>query len=477
MPPGSAAKTIARNTAFLLLSEVVSKALSLILVIAMARFLGDSEFGKFSFAVAFMGIFLIFTDFGVSTLIIRDVAKDKAMARAYLNNALGIKLALGLAAFAAAMTAIVLMGAQQDVMLVVLLSGIYLMINELTQPFRSVFNAFERLEFHSIMAIVERIVALGLGLWLLFKGYGLVPFVSVFIFSYFVSLVMAMAIAWSGFVRFRPEFDFRFWKILLRKSLPFWVTSVFMLLYHRIDTVMLSLMKTFDVVGWYNAAFRITDALNFIPFIMVGVVFPAMSRLHASSRENLGLLYTKAAYYLFMIGLPIAVGITLLADRIILFVYSEQFLSAAAVLRILIWAELFVFMNFLAGYLLNAIDKPKLFTFSTGVTVIINIVLNYVLILKFSMVGAAIATAITHGLNFVLLSYFASRNNYAINWPKTIWKPALASLVMAGVIYAMLGIHLFITIPAAGAAYLAVIVLLKGLTKQELEVIKGIRNR
>ena len=85
---------IAKNTGWLFGSEIVNRILSFFLIVAMARYLGDIGLGIFAFATAYIGIFQIFSDFGISWYLIREVAKDKSKADAYFSNTLTIKLIL-----------------------------------------------------------------------------------------------------------------------------------------------------------------------------------------------------------------------------------------------------------------------------------------------------------------------------------------------------------------------------------------------
>jgi len=143
---------------------------------------------------------------------------------------------------------------------------------------------------------------------------------------------------------------------------------------------MLSLMVGDQVTGWYTAAYRSIDVVHYIPLLLVAAILPPMALYSRENREVLTDIFNRSFRYLVMLAFPIGVGMFLLAPRLILFVFGEGFENAAPALRILIWAEVFAFLNYLGGHLLNIIDRQKIYTVIIGATAAFNIILNLLLI-------------------------------------------------------------------------------------------------
>ncbi len=472
MTEASDSFTVARNTAYLFASEIVTKVLSFFLIIAMARILGDVVIGKYFFAVAYVGTFMIFSDFGVTTLMFREVSKNTALAQRYFSNVFTFRTITAIAVLIIAVVAVPLSGKSAEIGTVVALVAAYFLLTEMIQPFRILFNAYEKLQYYALTSILQIFILALFGVLVLFMGHGLIEVLYIFIFSYLASLIAAIAVLNKRFVRFRPEIDIQFWKFLVRKSWPFWMTGLFMVVYTRVDTLMLTAMKDYAVVGWYNAALKMVEALNFIPFVLIGAIFPALAKFSSGQRLLSDKLYKKTFYYLFLIILPIAIGTTMLAERIIFFIYKEQFLNASAALQILIWAEMFFFASFLTGYLLNAIDKAKLFTLTAGITLLANAALNAVLIPMFKTYeGAAIATVATQAVNMAVLIYFAKKSGYSPEI-KVLAKAVIAGAIMAAAIYLLNPLHILIIVPVAAAVYVCALYLVKGVGEEEKRLIR-----
>jgi len=463
--------TVSKNAGWLFSANVVANVIGFVLLVLLARFLGDEMLGLYSFAFAFTSIFALILDFGVIYHPLKEIARNKAKTKEYYGNVAGIKLVAGIIAIFLPIIILYFQGASALTLKVVAVASIAMFFNYFTLVFRMLFAAYEVMKFDAIAMTIERLVALVIGGTVLALGGSLLSFVLVLLLSYFIYFVVSYSFASANIEKFSLAFNFPMWKRILKKSLPFWFTGIFLKIYFQIDTVMLSSMKNFVVTGWYNAAYSLINGLSFIPFVISMVIFPVLAVLHKKDKIQLRVIYTKSMNYLFIIGFPIAIGTLLLAKRIILFLFEETFINAVPALQILIWAELFLFLNHFMGWFLNSIDKQKLFAYATGVSLVINIGLNFLLIPKYSYIGAAIATVITEIIAFSLLYFFTSREGYALHFSSLIVKPVVAGLVMAGLIYALSQLHLLIIIPVAGFVYVALLFLLKVVGREEIDLV------
>lgn len=469
----SSAKKLVKNVGIYFFAEVLSILLSFLLIILIARYLGDAGLGKYSFVFAFVGIFSILSDFGVSTLMTKEIPKDKSMIKKFLHNALTLKIVLGAVVIVLSAVSIYFTKQPFDVKIGVLFAALAMFMYYISNIFRVVINVYEIQLYQFLYRVGERLIAFSLGAFVLYKGYGLIALVSVFIISNFFGLLILYISIQKKVEKVRLGFDIEFIKGLFKKSLPFWFTSIFMTIYFKIDTIMLSFMKGYEATGWYNASYKIIDSLSFIPFVIIPIVFPVMSKFYKDSRNLLQILYEKLIYYLFIIAVPIGIGATMLASRIILFVYKKEFINSVIVLQILVWALVLMFVNYIIGYLLNSIDKQKLFTFTAGFGALLNVALNLILIPMYSYIGAAVATVATELLNFVFLFYFASASGFKFNLYKITLRPLIAGAAMAVAIYYLFFMHLLFIVPIAAALYFIVLLLIGGIHKEEIGLMKA----
>jgi O-antigen/teichoic acid export membrane protein len=462
---------IIKNTVALFAAQFVVAILSLVLSVLIARTLGDVEFGKYSFVLAFTAIFAVFSELGYNTLLIREVARDKSQAGKYLNNILIMRVLLSFVIFALITITINLMDYPADTKNIVYLLGIYALIISISAVFKAIFRAFEKMEYEAAITIFTNIMRVSSGILVLFLGYGLLGLALVFIFSGVFDILISFLICGKRFVKPKIEVDFDFWKSTIKIALPLSMLSIFGLIYVRIDTVMLSMMEGDAVVGWYNASYNLVLGFKPIPSLFLNAIFPLMAGYFVYSMGSLKIAYEKASKFLLIIGLPLAVGITLLADRFILILYGVQFYPSIIVLQILAWDILLIFLYGPLGNVLVSINKQNQMAAVAGMSALLNVILNLILIPPLSYVGAAIATIITEITLFAVYFYLVSKYLHTFFLHKLIAKPLIACLVMGLFIYFYTTMNLPLIIILSIIIYFVVFYLIGGFSKDDIDLI------
>jgi O-antigen/teichoic acid export membrane protein len=473
----STVRRVAKNTGVLIFADITSKLFSLILVIYIARFLEDVGYGKYSFALAFTALFAVLINLGLNMLTIREVARDKNLAGKYLGNIVVIKVPLSIITFCLIVFIINMMHYPADTTMAVYLAGISVILTSFSQLFRSIFVAFERMEYEAFLNIVKTIITVSLGLLVLFSGYGLIELVSVFVVAGLVDFCLSIFITLRKFVKPKIEIDLDFWKRSILTALPFALLSVVSIIYLRIDTVMLSVMKGDEVVGWYSAAYTILLAMLFIPEIFSYAIFPSMSKFFVSSKDALKTTLEKSSKYLFIIGLPTMLGLILLADKIVLIIYGIKFTNSIIALQILSLYLPLRFVNYILARTLYSIDKQMSVALTVTITAAANVVLNLFLIPILSFIGAAIATVLTEIILFALYFYFISKYFHRLTLHKIFIKPSISCLVMGIFIYQFKEIILFLLIPLATFLYFGLLYLLRTFSEEDMLLFKQVMKK
>jgi len=202
-----------------------------------------------------------------------------------------------------------------------------------------------------------------------------------------------------------------------------------------------------------------------------------MSRLHVTNKSAILNLYRKSFYYLLALALPMGVGISLLAERLTLFIYGVEFSGTHLALQILIWGLVAVFLSSITGYLLNAVDKQLLFTMTAAFAAFLNVALNLFFIPIWGYIGAAATTVITEFFVLFGLLYFSRKNNYKFNIFRMLVKPSIATVAMVLIIFALLQFHVLLIVPIATITYFVALLLIRGVEKEELFLVKSYFKR
>ena len=469
----STVQRVAKNTGIIVVGNVIFRLISLVVTIYLARYFGTGGFGKYSFVFAYLGFFNILTDLGLQQILVREMSRDKSAAPKLIGNAHIIRLILTVFAVILSVVVISFMSYPADTTTYIYIAAFTLLFISFSDFYATIFQANLRMEYSVFAKLTFKVLSAALIFWIIFSHGTLMQVMIVLVFSEGVKTLISYFYS-RKFVRPQFSIDFGLWKYLLKECLPLALTSVVWVIYHQTDIIMLSMMQGDAPVGIYSAAHKLCDPLLLIPGALIISLFPIMSAYFKNSKDRLIKSYTFGIRYLLIVMLPIAIGITLLSDKIILLIYGASFANSTTALQILIWSIIFGSLNLVLLNLLVSINQQKLNAVSTGVCAIVNVVLNLILIPTLSYNGASIATVATGAVLFVACFYFISKYIEVLPVHKILAKPVIGGLVMGTFVYCFIDFNIFLLVPSAGLLYLVALLALKTFTEEDWDMIKKI---
>jgi len=462
---------IAKNTSYLTLALILQKIISFTYFTLLARYLGPEDLGKYYFAISFTTIFAIFIDLGFANVLIREIAKDNTKVSRFLGNVLGMKLPLAAFSILAAFTLINVLHYDTLIKSLVYISCISMVLDSFTLTFFSSVRGFHNLKYESISSIIFQVIILIFGYSALLLGGGLisamaaVALASLYNFIYSFSVVV-----YKLKVSVKIFYDKPIIKNIISISWPFALFAVFQRLYTYLDSVLLAFFAGNAAVGLYQIAFKIVFALQFLPMAFTASLYPAMSSYWQNDKKQLAVSFERALNYLTIISWPIILGIILLADKIVL-LFKSEFTEAIIPLQVSMIALFFIFINFPVGSLLNACDRQKRNTLNMGIVMVFSVILNFILIPRFQVVGASITVLFSNILMFILGMVVVGK---IINYhPAKNLVVFLKSFLAAGIMGAFIFfgkeyLHILILIPLGSILYFVFLFLLKGFKKEDI---------
>lgn len=469
--PASSVHKITKNSFYLAIANISNKLILSILFMIMVRYLGDVFFGKYSFAITLVSLFAILSDLGMGTLISREITRDKESLSKYFVNVTAIKLAMSILSYALVVVAINSMDYPADTKLAVYILGIYALANATIISFiNPIFRAFENMEYEALVGILQNVITFALGALVMYFNLGFTTLMAVFVAGSLIGLLSGVLIVFKKYTIRGTALSLHFSLHFLRSLSPFAMNAVLVCIYVNIDKILLSILRGDAAVGLYSSVKTLVSVMLILSGAFNGAIFPAMVKAFVSNMDTLRYLYEKSFKYLFMISLPIAVGTTLLADGIITLVLGDGFAGAAAMLQVLVWMLIFMFLNNMTGNMFCSIDKQVVGSTLAGVLVVINVMLNLLLIPPLGGVGTAIAAVATEGAGFLYSLYYLSRHLHKIPLTNIMLRPLIASAVMGAFVYAvnMLGLNVLVTIFIGMLAYTVSIIVIGGLNADDI---------
>ncbi len=471
----SAVRRIAKNTTLLFISQIITYVIGFFIAIKMGNYLGPLGFGIIGTALALTAIYGVFTDLGLGTLTVREVSRDKSLAKKYVANTTVMKIILAVFTFLLTFLTVNLVHySQQEIYVIYIITG-SVIFNSFSGVFYSIFQSYQEMGFQSLAAIVNSILMLIGVIIVIFYNLNVIAFAYLYLISNAAVFIYALIFYMRKFKWPKIEVDYDFWRPAIMAALPLSIGSIFSLVAYRVDTVLLSILKTSVQVGYYTASYNLMMVFLFLPGVFTTAIFPVFSNLFVSAQDSLKYGYKKSFKYFTILSLPISVGVTLLSPQIIHLIYPK-FLPSILILQILIWAIPITFLNYIFGTIIPAMNRQNLLVKITFISMIVNISLNLVFIPRYSYLGAAVVTVITELVVFILCYYILSKSFCKINLPSVIFKPAIASIVMALFIIMTMKLNLFLDILIAIIIYFGAIIALKTFTDEDYAILKEIIN-
>lgn len=413
-------------------AAAISNVMLVGLLIIAARILGAKSFGNFSFALAIASIFETFMDLGMSTLIARNVARDRERAGEYLANILGWKLVLSAVAMLMLFITVNLLNESREATLAAYIFGGAIILRSYKSTTHAFFQSHERFDLLVLTTYVERIVVLIAGLAALLISRSLLVFATAFALVRIPDLIFSMWLVHKNITRVHISFSPAAIKRIQLAALPFGSYAVVGVMYSYVGTVVLSAMVDPEHVGWYSAGYKIYEGLTMFPYLVCAVLLPRLSRLHTEEPEQYKSLLLRIIRYMVLTSIPLLVCISLISPQVIRLLYGTPYLAAIPMLQVLLGAAAMMFISSLLGTALVSADRERVVLKVTCANLVVMATANLILVHEMGAMGAAYSVLISEG--FALLAYFFSigRTVLRIPAPQITWRP-VAACAFAGI--------------------------------------------
>ncbi|MEW6379051.1 MAG: flippase [bacterium] len=395
------------NMGWLLANEFLRMGIGLCVGVWLARYLGPAQFGMLSYALAFVGLFSVLVGLGLDGIVVRDLVNHPDGGNEILGSAFMLQLFGGSLAFMAVIAISRVMHPKESHLRWVIGIIAFGLIFQSSKSIDLWFQSQVKSKYTVISEITSFIVLSLTKVILILRGASLVFFALAYLFQV-IEIMISQIFFYhrSGKSVFLWEPSVQCAKRLLAEAWPLIISGFAIMIYMKIDQIMLLEMSGENAAGIYAAAVRLSEVWYFIPTVIASSVFPSLVK----SKKAGGKTYLTRLQSYFDLSALLAYGLaipfSLFAPFILNTLYGSAYQGADRIFAIHIWAGLFVFLGISRGqYLVNE-GLLKFSFFSTAIGAVINMVLNFILIPKYAGVGAAIATVAAHGVSAYLSSFF-----------------------------------------------------------------------
>lgn len=385
------------NGISLLGANVVTSGAQYLIVVLAARALGPETFGTYLFAFTFASFFATICNFGLDRVLIRELVHRPAGTSTNLLAAAALRLLLGLLSLALALVAAWWLGYRPELRLVIALLLVSQILGLFSELVRSVLFAGGAMPREAKLRATGRLVAVVAVAGSLFMGWKIVGLAGALGIGAFLELLLyAAAVARRGALhRVQVEWDVA--KDLARSAWPIAVHTALVVLYFRINIVMLTSWAGPGAAGLFGVAFTFLQVLQVVSGSAAGVILPTLTARKMEGSDSVRSAVRTTTFYTLLFVLPTTVGMSLMAGDLVGVVYGSQYSGAVPALAVLVWANPFMFLGSLYGTLLIVLNAERSLIPLSAAALVVSGVANYLLVPSLGPVGAAWASVVTEG--------------------------------------------------------------------------------
>nr|WP_303925722.1 flippase [Bacteroides intestinalis] len=388
-------RKIIRNVFWAVIGKVITLFSTLIVGIFVARYLGPKQYGLMNYVISIASLFTVFATFGSSEIIIRELSKKEKPKEVVLGSAMALRMGLAILCFISIVIYLFFSGETTETSTLILIysSSIFFSCSEVI---RFYFTSIVDNEYIVKSEIFRTIIGAIVKIILLFCKAPLIAFVFALAFDF---LLLA-----SGYIvvyrkKIGPicqwNIDFKFVKTLLTTSFPLLISSTAVIIYQRIDQVMIAKMLDNEFVGYFSTAMSFVNVLAFIPITIMQTTSPILVEYWKNDKlkyEQESQRIIGATTWLLIILCSI---VALLSSPIINYTYGASYTDAIPVLQILVFKVVGIAIINLSGQLIIIENIHQLAFIRNILSCVICIICNYYFIPRWGIIGSAWATIIT----------------------------------------------------------------------------------
>ncbi len=415
---------------FLVAEAVVGLCTGLFLIFLMSRIRGQVFLGQYVVFTTWTVVFQAFANLGTADLILRETGKRPEESGRLVGTGLQICLVSSFAAMAVMFGAIDLFGYPVEVQSALVAACLTLLPLAANNLLKSGFIAHKKLNVYFLVAVLEILTTFALNGYFILNEFGIIYIVKTVLIVKSVSCLAYLYLLNRTAIKIEWQVRSELLRELRGPLASFSMIGLSALAFWRVDILMLSKMTTIGITGIYVTASKFLEVYSFLPTAVAQTLFPQISRqwkegkLEASGLEQI-------AQKLFYLVVPMSFCTFLFADPLILAVFGGEFSASVPALKVFMVIYLILVSDMLMSILYEAAGFQKNHMFISFVNIASNIAFNLILIPKYLLFGAALATLFSISISWILHQWLVSKNVFRLSWGRILTRPLALGLAFA----------------------------------------------
>jgi O-antigen/teichoic acid export membrane protein len=373
------ARRVGRNLAALTGGQLATWTMTFVWTLVVPRALGPSGMGTIVTAWSVTGILAVLLGLGTRNYLVREMVLDRSSAPRLVGTAIVVRLLLAPLFAGAVVTYAQLVHNADSESSVLYLAAAATILTLLAEPMQAGFQSIERMEYLAYSDVINKSAQGLLGVALALIGFRAVGITASWVFV--AAIVVFLDVVWlRRFMRVDVRVTYLRLRHMLKNSLAYWAFGFFFVIYLWIDAVMLSLMTSSKIVGWYGVPTRLFQTLMFVPMIVSTAWLPRLVSSFEQGADHLRRATRAPLELVLVLGFPICALTAVAARPAIHLLYGSAYGGAVPVMVILGLCVPPMYVNIILNQVLVAAKRQTVWTWVMAGATIVNPLLNALLI-------------------------------------------------------------------------------------------------
>lgn len=468
---GNISQRLAKNAAALSIAQIARIGFGTVLSLLVARKLGAEGLGKYAVLNAYLQIFQMLAKVGVNRLAVREMARKPKEGRDWFQRTL-VNQVLGAGGSAVALILIAnLLNHPADTTRALEIAALSLLPFAMASASESAFQAKEQMGFTALAQVIARGSQVIGSVLLLLAGHGIVALAWMFVVGQCLVVIIEINITrrmglWQNF-----SVDLRMVFTLYRQSWEFFVQSILVIVFTKIDVLILSQIVGEKATGLYNAAYLVIRVINFLSASYSEAAYPVLSRLFVKARASFETMISKSLLFGVAGALLIALWLEIAAEPIIGLLYpGKDYATSVSLLRIEApFVVIFMWNALLAKGLMSS-GHQRYSVIVSGIKLGIGLICHFALTTWLGVEGTAMATVLA-ALSGTILNYYFFEKVYALDLVTLVVKPLTIGALLLILLWVTQGLAWPGLIVGGTLLYLSLLIVFRIFSKQDLRLL------
>ncbi|MCL1053023.1 MULTISPECIES: flippase [Shewanella] len=402
------------NSGWLMFDKLIRLLLGLFVSAWVARYLGPAQYGELAYVLAYLAFFQAVAVLGMDGIIVRDIAKDTTKAGEILGTAFILRLSVGFCCWLIAIASMGWFNGFQDrSVYITALAGASL-IFQAADTIDLWFQSQSQSRRTVIAKLVAYLISNGLKILLILNQAPLLAFAVVMSVEFLLA-AFALAYAYRKFTCQQPWLLLKSRAVrLLRESWPFILSGLSVMVYMRIDQIMIKEMLGETELGIYAAVLPLAMLWTFIPMTLSVSLAPMVARAKQQSEQAYWACLSNIFRGFALLGWLICVPVAMVSSYVVELLFGSEYASGSSVLAIVVFTNLFINMGVAQSLWILNEGKSKISLYKTIVGAVVCLMGNFILIPQFGIIGAAISAVLAQVSSTILANVIFSRQIFIL---------------------------------------------------------------